>query len=464
MASKAAAIREAYRDAKSLYKRGRSSLSRARNAATRTRKVIKKAMPKRKAPSWIHEIERDIGVRKPYRKATRPAGTKPAGWKQSRGSSMGKMSRFSTKKRKPRKLGKANMVKRHFDDYGTIKRDHVLWAGFMDHGSQVRMFEIMGEAVAKAMLARIKVYPLVYDKPLNTGVNTGTELKMAFKRVNGSGQALTFTETITGIRDMTFKEFAYQVYQKIQHAANGSYTKAPSDTSDRVAYYLYSSYFFDDVPNNHEQRFGHIENFDLAMVDINVFCKTKLQNITKNIDNSNDLDRVGVNPISGKKYSMRSQTARLVSQVQATDDNKYDGFCQTHGGNNGVVAIQQLGVDDALAHPPAARAVFTNCSSVQNISIPAGGTKFDSTTFRMRCTMRKMVERLYDYGIDRSSFGKCTWFCFERTHRQAETGTIELNDIKLAFNREVIMSATCTLKKPMPMLKHYDNSDLGTTL
>jgi hypothetical protein len=452
--AKTRAAYDAYKDVKSAARRGASSLSSAQRNMVYSAKRFRSGM--RKGMADFGQLERKaLGLRTGSRGRSGPMPRSgPFTASKQFGRSRKKSTKFR-KAKKPKKLGSALTTKRHYDDYGTIARDHCLWAGFADHGSYHRMFDIAGEAVTKVILGKMKVYPKLYDQPLAALVDasgSGVTLTLNFKRIRHGGNDELLALSVTDIGAKSFKTLASAVATHMQGASEGASGVAAS--ADTVAYYLDSVKVFDVGTG---LIVHSIQDMAQAILSINVVCKTKLQNVTVNSANNSFLDVTGLNPLVGKKYIIGDSRCRLVSEIQE-HNALYDEFAESPQSRpvTGVSVINQLGVDDPLGHPPAAKAVFTNCRGVANIRMAAGAANHDVSKFSMRVSMRDFIERLYYSGMEKGTWGRQTWYCLERVFRQNGN-----DSISIGFNREVSMSASCTLKKAIPMLRHYDNTDAG---
>ena len=445
-ASKAAAAREVYRDVKGVGKRLGQSLSGARKMARSINPFT------RRGRAGIGSLERRAGFRKAKRPPKR-GGAAP--YKRALPVAVATRSRKQRKSRKPVKPGM--MTKRHYDDHGTVTRAHSLWMGVEDSGSYDRMFDILGEAVTRAILAKAKIYPKVYSQPLGDFLagsgGIGNVLTLGFKTVNHvTGADTIVNELINNVEGFTFKTLSEQVATKLQDRAE----LVPTGQSQRF-HYLDSFLLTNSADGD---RIAYDLNMADSMITIIAKSKVKFQNITTNTTGGDDLDVIGTNPINGKRYTFDDARARLVSQLQERNSSydKFEGIKNPYG----IVALNALPVDDPLAHPPAARNVWTNCTGVAPVSIKAGGMSHHYQTFSVKRTMRQFIEDIarVSTGYTRSKFGKVTWWCFERTYKQNGTGATA-DDISIGFNRELSMSAMCKLKRDKSMLKHYDNQDVG---
>ena len=145
--------------------------------------------------------------------------------------------RTSRKKfRKSRKpiVDKGKFVSRNYDDYGTVEKDFTMYVGFQHHGSRGRLYDIIGEAVTKAFLAKLKIYPRSYDEVLFS--QDYSRVSLYFKRVKATGVADTETTVTHDIHGVSFKSLAFNVALSIEQQADGSTSVAP--TVDSVARYL----------------------------------------------------------------------------------------------------------------------------------------------------------------------------------------------------------------------------------
>jgi len=365
--------------------------------------------------------------------------------------------------RKPVKT-KGKFVARNYDDYGTMEKDHAWYMGFQHHGSRERLYDIIGEAVTKAMLAKIKVYPRSYDEVV-TSPDYNNAL-LYFTRVTAAGVDEDVYSSVD-LNGNTFKAIADNVAGKIHLHAHGSVTTAP--TTDTVARYLHKI----KLRNSTDETKASMEIKDIgeSLVIVKVKQRIRFQNITKNIDGTQALDQAGLNPLRGRKYVFANYRPNLIKEVQAVDTS-IDGFMASDpaitGGDGctGIAVVPAVGTsfpkDHRLNHPPIAKQLFTNCKASAAITMPAGCAKVESTSFSITHKMKTLIERIYYAGFDKGAFGGCTWFGLEKAHRQAQpSGAANDDRIAIGFNREVHMYAQCRFKTQKSMLKHYDQSDLG---
>lgn len=452
-ASKAAAAREFYRDVKSVGKRVGKSLSGARKMARSYNPFT------RTGRAGIGSLERRAG----FRKAKRPPKRVVRRGRPTAAYALAKSSRRFRKSRKPvNDLGK--YVARNYDDYGTMERDHSLWLGFQHHGSRDRLFDIIGEALTKSVLAKLRIYPRSYDEVI-TSPDYDT-MYLVFNRVAYSGADEEITTNI-GINGETFKAVSEALGNTMMAQANANTTQAP--TSDTVARYVRHVYLANAADGTKARM--DIKDVGDSIISIKVKQKIRFQNITKNVDGNLDLDQAGLNPLRGRKYVFANYRPRLIDSIQATH-NQYDDFMLSDpvlvgpiDSAPGICPVPNAGSltkDDPISHPPAARQLFSNCKASAAITMAAGAMKHEVTSFTMTHKLKTLIERIYFAGFDKGAFGGCTFIGLEKAYRQAQpSGATNDDRISIGFNREVHMYAKCKIVVQKSMLKHYDASDVG---
>jgi len=358
----------------------------------------------------------------------------------------------SFKKAKKIRTAPSKFAKRHYDDYGSLERDHCAYIGFQRHGCKDRMWAIIGEAVTKALLAKAKVYPRAYDETISSTVSFADRLLLTYKRVSVPGGAEAEVEdTITFDHTTSFETMSGYVADSIRDHAERS-----DDNDALYAYYPIKALWYNNGSND-----GRIYCLDLGESIIEMYATQVItvKNLTPNDGGTSDLDVVGVNPIHGKKYEFNNFRPKLIDTIE--EDNAFLGAFYEVDDTNGInTALAIPGVankDNLIAHPPVPRQLFTNCSRATPVSMGAGGVKTERTTFKMKHKLSTLIERIYYNQYDKGSFGGCTFFAFERKTRSV-TGE---SRVKISFDRALHMSAHCKLAVKKTMLKHYDNNPIG---
>jgi len=373
--------------------------------------------------------------------------------------SQGKRKRTSTKKqgsfKKAKKIRTApsKFAKRHYDDYGSLERDHCAYIGFQRHGCKDRMWSILGEAMSKAMLAKIKFYPRAYDEPMEA-ITMVDRLYVIFKRVavpGGAEEEIT-PPPVQFDHTTTFEQFASQVTDMLK-----DYAERDDDNDQHYAYYPFRASF--ENSNSDDNYRVLMQDLGESIVELYATQVITVKNLTPNDGGTSELDVVGVNPIHGKKYEFNNFRPKLIDTIER--DNAFLGAFyevdDTTGINTALTIPGELNRDNIIAHPPVPRQLFTNCARAASISMGAGGVKTERTTFKLKHKLSTLIERIYYNQYDKGSFGGCTFFAFERKTRSV-TGE---SRVKISFDRALHMSAHCKLAVKKTMLKHYDNNPIG---
>lgn len=370
------------------------------------------------------------------------------------------VKRTSTKKRKMKRVAKAPRgkkrkfvhkvdlkgTKRHFDDFGTVTRNHALYMGFESHGSKTRMWGVISEAIAKELLAKIKVFPRAYDEPFYAMSNYDS-VSLTFKRVTVPGGVDDLAvATVTFSDSSTLETFSAAIYDKIVYHA---------DVTDatKSAMYLDMAILYNSANVDYNRII--IKDIGESVLSFSATQLIKFQNLTPNNDGGTALDVTGVNPISGLKYEFKNHRAKLVSEIQKLN-SIYDKF-QENTATGFLPGFALPAADDRLGQPPPARQIFTNCAGSSAISMRPGAFKSDTTSFTMKHKLSTFVERIYYSGYDKGTWGAVNWYGLERTIRQVPDSSHTLEDtISISWNRELHLGASIKFKVKKTMLKHYE--------
>lgn len=383
-----------------------------------------------------------------------------------------KVGKFARLKRPLRESGK--FVKRHFDDYALISRDHTLWAGFSHHGDRSRVFNIAGEAVAKVILAKMKIYPTAYFEQIVMPASAGGQsqaktVDLFFRRLTNDAAGTSeeasiqtvqfYQDPATMATPSTFEQFATAIGAVLEDMAIGPSSAAPS--TDSVGFYLYEARVKSQLTNtagnvHFEER---IKNLDSSELTIIAKQNVKMQNVTSNEDGTNNLDNATVNPLSGRMYQFttRPMVKKDLSSIRPALTQLQQYLTPTDSTSKGIYTLPSQPVDSVIGHPPPAKQVWTNCRGSTNISMAAGAQKSFATSFVFKSSMRSFVEQMTDNGRTNVNFGGITWVGLEQAFRQGQ------DVIKVGFNRELHMMGHLKYRRPKVMLQHYDQTDLGDT-
>jgi len=465
--AKAGALKNAYRDARSSLSAARKRGKQAMGFGSRIKRDFRKGL------ADFGRAERKAGLRrdstkqrqaKARRAAQAAARSRPSsrrglgfkalygvrGIKPRRGTPT---SKLVGKFRKAKKIRTAasKFAKRHFDDYGSLERDHCAYIGFQRHGCKDRMWSIIGEAVTKAVLAKMKVYPRAYDEQV--GLTNFDKLQFMYKRVSVPGGAEhELFEEISFSSTTTFEELSALIAVSLESKAERT-----ADADSEYAYYLAQVVAFNSGGSDYNRIM--IKDVGESVIELYATQVITIKNLTPNDGGTSDLDVVGVNPISGKKYEFNNFRPKLIDEIERnnSDLGAFYAVDDTNGINTAVALPGVANADHIVAHPPVPRQLFTNCARATPVFMGAGGVKTERTTFKIKHKLSTLTERIYYNQFDKGSFGGCTFFAFERKTRSV-TGE---SRVKISFDRALHMSAHCKLAVKKTMLKHYDNNAIG---
>jgi hypothetical protein len=432
---------------KGTYKAGKS----ARKPLSAAQKYIMKSWRKRAADfgQWERRVKRRTlkTLGRKYRTKGPVKSFKPTG---------AVAATFGTKFRKgKRPKTAAKYTKRHFDDYGMFERTHSLYFGFQTHGSQSRLCRIYGEALTRYLLSTVGIRPTSYDEILVPDL-TGTayelyeSMYLVSKGIDDTTGADTNNNITVTLRGATFEAVA---------AAVGNFINTELDDGrfpHRVEFWKMIGSTNTIVSRVDDLEFGKIKIFAKQII--------RIQNITPNDQSSTGaenhaLDVTGTNPIQGKIYDFTSQPL-LKSGLQEVHTDL--DLLQAHGDTTtGYYVLPDSGSTASggiLSHPPPAGDLFKNCRKVANVRISAGANKYKTTLFKFEGNLVDFVKRFKHNHNERNLGGGISWFAFEQAFRAG------FDQVKVAFNRELSMSAYYAVPKKKPMLRHYEQTDLGDDL
>lgn len=373
--------------------------------------------------------------------------------------------------KKARKLAKPDVksAKRHYDDFGTLTRQHVLYMGFEAHGSKERMWSIIAEAITKELLMKMKIYPRSYDDPF-TELTMYDRILLRFRAVNvPTGVDKLQEVTLTINPTLTLKTLSALVQDQLVFHGDVGYHYEPNPTTlagggwvQNASTLTHSAMYLDGVTiyNNDSADYHRIVIKDIGESKLSLSASQliKMHNLTPNNNNGVELDVMGTNPLSGMKYEFKNHRAKVISEIQklSTEYDMFQGNSKTgyHPG------FQVSSGSDRVGSPPKARNLFLNCSGSTGITMGAGAFKSERTSFKMENKLSTFIERIYYSGFDKGNWGGVTWFGFERAIRQVPDASHTGEDsIKISWNRELHMAASIKFKVQKTSLKHYERPE-----
>lgn len=357
------------------------------------------------------------------------------------------------------KSGKRPMVskyvQKHFDDYGTIERNHSMWLCNQTHGSRERIIQLAAEALLRALLSRIDVYPNVHDQTMSEHF---VSVEIRWRRISINGSPID--------TDKEYNVGGNDSFYGIAKLIGDDWASTSTSTTELGTPVRAIFRRLENIGGGatSRQAFRTVEDLERMKLNLFVTTKLKLQNITPADDGSVNLDRVSTNPLSGKIYEFTTQP-RVPERVLLTHSGT--SGLQDFLDPTGIFALTdraETGTDGIMGHPPPAAGLFNNCRKVASVSMAAGGMKHKNASFTFSGTVFRFTQ-LFVLGLDTGSnsgqarrFGGGTyWVALEQAFRQGP------DIIKIGFNREVVMHGRAEFAKRRSMLRHYEQTDLGDT-
>lgn len=372
--------------------------------------------------------------------------------------SMKKRKRTYTPKsafRKPRKVSKKplkNMIRRKYDDNGVISKQRCVWLGVHHHVSYTRLYDIIGEAVLKALMDKAKIYVRHYDELI---ADTIGSVSCYFKRTNTSNGADEYegsgsANIINVSPAMTFSQLATAVADLIQ-------LRASAGSPGGGGYYLYQM---------HLERTGSSAIMDCQMTEIDcakleVYCQREvtLQNVTSSDDAAADkagsMQDINTNPLVGKQYKFYEPVPKVFDEIKGSMPG-VDFFDKYTPNDAGLQSTGDHPDDSPISHPVQGKNFFCNLRKEGGVYLAPGKYKKEKVYFSFKGTLKQFVLKnpitstgqLYNYTVD--PVGSCTLFAFEQ---QLRHGTRV--HVSLGVNVHTNMQAKLTPVMPKRILKHY---------
>jgi len=367
-------------------------------------------------------------------------------------------------KRKIKSLPAIKGVKRHFDDYGTIARRYCLWMGVQEHGSMIRMLEVVGESLMKAALGRMGAFPSRSDDPLNKWFPTVSRFECTFRRIDrGGGVDQNYVFTINNLETLDYGTFCSRFVRDtggFRDAVMLDNSPTGPNQHGQINAYFPTAISFTQGVGTDQVRLLHLQDVEASLISFAAYSTVKLQNKSLNDQGDALLDVNGVNPLEGKIYTFKSPAAKVRSELQAANA-LYDVFAdeQINDTATGVIGGPVLpatnqGASDAVAHPVRPQGFFKNRCTTNNVHIRAGAAVSFKTSFQFSGNLQRFCEKVQYNGFGVPGLGGVKWLAVEKKYRDNQPTA---PGIELAFNRDSNLYANMQIRSKKYMLRaHFD--------
>lgn len=326
-----------------------------------------------------------------------------------------------------------------YDDHDEVNADNALWCYSQDFGSSDRMIGIGVQAIVKAALATIFIYPTNPSSLITTG-SPENDLQIRFRRTQGTDPSYEDATEQVSVNGATFQSVCDSLYVLVKNrCASG--------------YYPYGFRFEGGDRGNEYRSLGD------SIMTLTVSTVMRVQNTT--LDDSSGTatsNRINANPVKGKIYKTRG----FVPYVRPSIVHNNTGLTGFHestatGFNHAVIPAD----DSFMNHPPTGTTLFRHCTGSRFVKMQAGSIMPIRSSFKTRMTVLNFFKKangnntdyLIGFASQPNMFGACTVLALEQTMRSAHN-----ESVRVGINREITMKAHVRLKTKVPTIHSYTST------
>lgn len=304
---------------------------------------------------------------------------------------------------------------------------------------------IGGQAVLKAALATIKVYPVSMVDIFNVP-NHNASLVIHTRRQRGLSPTNEESYFTVPIDARTFEQMTGDFVTGVTSALNIGYLPvgfsfiSTTDTADRSPII---------------RQLGDSTMYFTAKTVL------RLQNTTHadgagNTDLNNVVD---ANPLRGKVYYTKGSVPYIKDHLVDVDPTLL-GFHESN--EYGINKAYENFAGSAWNHPPAGSSFFKHCNGSRHITMKPGSILPLRSSFSVKMKVSDFFKKVAGAKFPQDGpyfFGKCTVVALEQSMRSSGNETVDV-----AINRELVMRASCVLKTRVPTLSSYISTDVPATV
>jgi len=370
-------------------------------------------------------------------------------WKRSRSMPAYRRSKRATgrawKSKRKKRYVSPKGVTNVYDDHNEFTDPSALYVYAQDHGSTDRAIAIGAQAVLKAVLATIKVYPASMVD--STAVADHQKIvTFLFRRQRG--QAPTNEESTAGIvvNGRTFAAMTADFVAVLTpQLANG---------------YLPFGFRFSSQTDPSETAPVYRTLGD-SMIYFSARTVLRLQNTTHadGTGNTDMVNTVDANPLKGKVYYTKG-TVPYIKDHLVDIDATLLGFHESN--EYGINKAYENFTQSTWNHPPAGSAFFKYCNGSRNITMKPGSILPLRSSFSSKMKVTDFFKKVAGAKFPQDGpyyFGKCTVVALEQSMRSNGNEQVDV-----AINRELTMRASCVLKTRVPTLSSYVSTPVPATV
>lgn len=324
-----------------------------------------------------------------------------------------------------------------YDDHDQVTADNALWLYSQDFGSSDRMIGIGVQAILKAALATLHIYPTNPQFLITTG-SPDNDLQIRLRRTTGIDPTYEDSTGQVTVNGATFQAACDALYSILKPNAEGGY-------------FPYAFRFEGGDRGNEYRSLGD------SIITMTATTVTRVQNTT--LDDSMGTatsNRINANPVKGKIY----KTKGFVPYVRPSivhNNSALVGFHESTatGINHAVIP----GDTSYLNHPPVGTTLFRHCTGSRIVKMQAGSIMPIRSSFKTRMTVLNFFKKAIGNSSTNTDtaqpnmFGTCTVLALEQTMRSAND-----ESVRVGINRELTMKAHVRLKTKVPTIHSYTST------
>ena len=347
-------------------------------------------------------------------------------------------SKWRKKKQDPR--GVVNV----YDDHDDFTQDNALYLYAQDFGSAGRCLMIGTQAIVKAALATIRVYPSNPKFVIETGTPDDS-LTIRFRRTYGLDPTYDDADAHVVVNGNSFETVCTNLASLVKE-------------KNLDGYFPYAFKFQTGGRGNDFRSLGD------SMITLTASTVMRVQNTT--IADSGQFQTHGqsitANPLKGKIYKTRGFVPYVRPGI-TKDNNGYVGFHESPA--NGVNVAVTVADSSFLNHPPVGTSFFRHCTGSRNVKMQAGSIMPVRSFFKTKMTVLNFFKKVcnpddtstghHNLQQHPNMFGTCTVLALEQSMRSADD-----ESVKIGFNREVTLKAHVRLKTRVPTIHSYTSTGI----
>ena len=324
-----------------------------------------------------------------------------------------------------------------YDDHDLFTADNAMYLYAQDFGSSDRALLIGVQAIVKAALATLHIYPSSPKYLITTG-SPDNELQINFRRTSGVDPSHESHSDQVTVNNVTFEVVCANLF--VFFKANA-----------QVGYYPFSFRFEGGDRGNEYRSLGD------SIITMTASTTWQIQNTTVSDERTDDRSAFNTtsNPLKGKIYRTRGFVPYVRPGI-VRDQTAAVGFHESPA--EGISRPVAIGDDNYMNHPPVGTTFFRHCTSSQNVKLQAGSIMPIRSYFRTKMTIinffkNVIVGEAHGEAQQPNMFGTCTVLALEQAMR-----SVGDESVRVGVNREITMKAHVRLKTKVPTIHSYKST------